>query len=330
VGPHLDRDAPATVFGLDVYADTPLALLGSPQASPTGRELHLRVEQALSLDEPQAASVLCDEHKPDGSVNFRIETDPGGGYLIWGPNYGRHLLSADGHRLCCSPSGADSGEWQRLLIAQVLPFAALLQGLEVFHASAVVLDGSALALVGPSGSGKTSLALELCRLGASFLADDVLALEIRDGELLGHPGTPVAGVSRGEARRVAVTSAPALNDSDPHDPALPGTLALHANARELVIATTGAHEPAPLAALFFLNRRADGPELPRFETVSDPQLLLSATFNFVLSTSARLSGLLEVCAIAAGSRVERVLAGPSVDATQLSEAIAQRMHPSRR
>ena len=77
----------------------------------------------------------------------------------------------------------------------MLPFAALLQGLEVFHASAVVQGGEAIALLGPSRAGKTSLALELCARGASFLADDVLALETREDALFAHPGSPVAGVA---------------------------------------------------------------------------------------------------------------------------------------
>ena len=64
------------------------------------------------------------------------------------------------------PDGTGPGEWQRFLIAQVLPFAAALHGLEVLHASAVTVAGRALALLGPSGAGKTSLALALCRTGA--------------------------------------------------------------------------------------------------------------------------------------------------------------------
>jgi hypothetical protein len=83
--------------------------------------------------------------------------------------------------------------------------------------------------------------------------------------------------------------------------------------------------PAPLRALFFLDRRSDGPEEPCFEPIADAELLLGATFNFLLATPQRLLGLLDVCALAAHECVERVLAGPSVDASQLGAAVRRRL-----
>ncbi len=89
-----------------------------------------------------------------------------------------------------------------------------------------------------------------------------------------------------------------------------------------------AAEPAPLAAMFFLDRRPDGPTEPCFEPIADAQMLLGATFNFVLATPERLRGLLDVCALAAQRRVERILIGPSVDAAQLGVAVTRRLGES--
>lgn len=309
---------PATVFGIDVHADAPVQLLGRPLARATGRALHMSLqaggEQARRLR--GAGELLCDERKESGEVNFQIESRPEEGYLIWGPEYGFHTLSLDGSKLRSSPGDSVGREWQRLLIAQVLPFATLLQGLEVFHASAVVLDDRAVGLIGPSGSGKTSLALELCRLGAGFLADDVLALEMRDGDLLGHPGTPAAGIDRGEVER--------LRDIWTHEPEV-----LWENARELVVRMATVAAPAPLGTLLFLDRRPGGPSTPQFEPVVDPKLLLSATFNFVHASAERLRGLLDVCSLAATRRVERVVTGPAVDVRQLGEAVMRQMSVAR-
>jgi hypothetical protein len=315
---HEER-VPATVFGLDVYANAPVALLGAPRVKATGRELRLSIEPSHVNDTawPGPVGVICDERQPDGSVNFRIESHPEAGYLFWGPAYGRHLLSADGSEARCFAGDSPGEEWQRLLIAQVLPFATLLHGLEVFHASAVVLDGHAIALVGPSGSGKTSIALELCRLGADFLADDVLALEIAEGELLAHPGTPVAGVDHDEVERLRTS---ANDDCTTHQFE---SKVLTSNARELLIPVPGASAPAPLSALFFLDRRPGGPTEPCFEPVADPQMLLAATFNFVLSTAERLRGLLDVCSLTAARRVERISADSSLQAPRLGEAILE-------
>jgi hypothetical protein len=308
----------ATAFGLDVCSERPLSFLAGSMARPTGRTLEVSVQAtgAASLDWPETAELVCEPRAADGSVIFRIEAHPATGYLISGPEYGAHLLSADGRRLRCTPEGCADDAWQRLLIAQVLPFATLLRGLEVFHASAAVLEAGAVALIGPSGAGKTSVALELCHRGASFLADDVLALEPHADELLTHPGSPVAGVDHAEAER--------LRETD--DFSTEKIIAV--NAREQLVRVPGAPEPAPLAALFFLDRRADGPRRPRFEPAAGAQTLLGATFNFVLATPERLRGLLDVCALAARLRVERVVTGPATNASELAAAIGRRLGSS--
>jgi hypothetical protein len=299
----------ATVFGLDVHSEDPLRFLEESRAKPTGRplEVSVHVHGAVELDWLEAAELVCDERQADGRLIFRIWAHREQGYLISGPGYGSHALSADGRRLRCLPEGNPDDAWQRLLIAQVLPFAALLQGLEVFHASAIVRDGAAIAFLGPSGAGKTSLALELCRAGSGFLADDVLSLECRAGRLVAHPGTPVAGVAQ-----------------TTYEGALEQDL-LATNRRERLVATVGARAPAPLAQLFFLERRAGGPEHPQFELADDVQMLLGATFNFVLATPERLRGLLEVCALVAQLKVERILYGPGVETSELSCAVVHRL-----
>ena len=308
--------ARATVFGLDVWADVRLSFLRGASATATGRRLDVCVDSGdcATPGGLDGFELICDEVEPDGTVVFRIEAHPEAGYLLSGPSYGAHLLSADARRLRCAPGNAGEEAWQRLLIAQVLPFAAVLSGLEVFHASAVVIDGHAVAFVGPSRSGKTSVALELCRLGASFLADDVLALESHGAVLVGHPGSPIAGVDHAEVERVQEDS-------------VMGEV-LGVNARERLVRMRAAAEPAPLGALFFLDRRLDGPTEPQFEPIADTKMLLGATFNFVLATPRRLRGLLDACALVAQRRVERVLMGPSVDASQVGVAVKRRLGES--
>jgi hypothetical protein len=305
--------ARATVFGLDVRSQVPLSFLEGSSAPPTGRELDIDAAQA-ACDWPAGSQLICDERQPDGRPIFSIESHPQAGYRIRGPQYGTHLLSADGRRVRCLTESLPDQAWQRLLIAQVLPFAALLHGLEVFHASAVVWRGKAIAVLGRSRAGKTTLALELCRRGASFLADDVLALERGSDGLIGHPGTPVAGVDR--------AGQPQPLDADISSL---GGQVIAVNRRERIVRVRGAAQPAPLTALFLLDRRLDGPARPRFEPFSDPKTLLASTFNFVLGAPERLCGLLDVCALLARLRVERVLAGPAASARELGAAVEQRL-----
>jgi len=201
--------------------------------------------------------------------------------------------------------------WQRFLIGQVLPFAAALKGLEVLHASAIALDGRADALAGPSGAGKTSLALALCARGARFLADDVLALERVDEVLLGHPGTPLAGVAHERGA--------ALADGE----RLAGVVAV--DGRECLIAQADVSDAAPLGALLLLERRRDGPEEPVFEALAGGLALLASTFNFVLTDPGRQERLLDLCALAARGRVEKVLVGLGTDADALADAVLARL-----
>jgi hypothetical protein len=307
--------ATTTAFGLDVWANRPLPFLEGGEVDPTGRRLDLAVEdEGSDLGWPAKAELISDQRHRDGSVSFQIESSPAAGYRIWGPEYGASVLSGDGRRLRSAPAAGEQ-EWQRMLIAQVLPFASVLRGLEVLHASAVVLDGAAVAISGPSGAGKTSLAIALSRLGGTFLADDVLAIERVGDGLVAHPGAPIAGIDREEAERLRLAGAAA--DA-------PAAL-LGANRREEIVRVEPSAAPAPLGALFFLERRPDGPDEPSFAPAPDAQPLLSATFNLVLASPQRLQRLLEISALAARTRVERVLVGPAVDATELAAVLAARI-----
>ena len=90
----------------------------------------------------------------------------------------------------------------------------------MLHASAVVLDGAAVAFTAPSGTGKSTLAAHLVAAGASFLTDDVLALDDRNGVVEAHSGPARTSVSPAELRTMT-----------PHDRALLGARAERPTAR---------------------------------------------------------------------------------------------------
>jgi hypothetical protein len=88
---------------------------------------------------------------------------------------------------------------------------------------------------------------------------------------------------------------------------------------------TGSLAPAPLAGIFYIDRRADGPTMPRFERAGGGAPLLASTFNLFMRGEERMRGLLDVCELAAHQRIERVAAAPSVDPSQLAEAVLDRL-----
>lgn len=300
------------MFGLDLQVPESLTWLAESGANPTGRPVELTVGAEADSEWLEDATPISDERTEDGGVLFQI-TRGERGYGFSGPRYGTAIVSPGASRVWGAPGDGGMEDWQRFLIAQVLPFASVLRGLEVFHASAVTVDGGAVAFLGPSGAGKTSIAMALCRLGASFLTDDVLAIERDGGRLLGHPGAPVAGVATEEAERLR--SRRSLDSS---------TL-LSSDPREAMVRVWPARDPAPLNAIFVLDRRPEAPPEPRFEPVTEPQVLLSATFNLVLLEGPRLEALLDVCSLAAGGMVERVVVGRGTDASSLAAALFERV-----
>jgi HPr Serine kinase C-terminal domain len=302
-----------SAFGLDIAADRPLPFLAAA-GPPSGRPLELNLAPAAEPGWP-AGELICDERRRGGEVEFQIEAMPDG-YEIRGPAYGVCRIAADARRIWGRPGEGGMVGWQRLLIAQTLPFTAVLRGLEVFHAAAVAVDGEGVALSGPSGTGKTSLALALARRGAALLADDVLAVELGGGGLLAHPGAAVAGIDRAEAAR--------LRERGSWD----GGGVVGENEREILVRISPSRRPRPLTALFVLERRV-GAGPPRFEPAADARLLLASTFNLLLASPRRLTAQLEICAELARRRVERLVFGPGSGPDELAELVLERLGEGR-
>jgi hypothetical protein len=121
------------------------------------------------------------------------------------PYYGRHLLSPDGASIESALPRGPSARWQRLFFGQILPLAAALQGLMLFRAGAVAVDGRVVIVGGPPASGKSALITHLVALGGTFVSDDVVALEARESAIVAFPGPARLGVRDAELRRIPST-----------------------------------------------------------------------------------------------------------------------------
>jgi hypothetical protein len=256
-------------FGLEISG--PAALRGIAPAAPTDalRRVMLERVDAAALDAfcgSAPAERLVDFRFADGDPMMRIDARGGAGFEIQAPRHGSHLVSPDGALVRSVLPEDGSRRWERLLAAQVLPLAAALQGLEPLHASAVSLGDRAVAFVAPSGVGKTSIAARLVADGATFVADDVLAVEPLGEALLAHPGVGL------------------LNMPD-------------ADGEKMQVAVVTAGAPLPLAAVYFLRAGAEDERL-RVESEHPPaaRRLLAGTFLRYLRSPERLVVHLDVCA----------------------------------
>lgn len=268
-------------FGLDLESDFELAGMDAT-GPPAGRSVRLRLGdvEAVAAGESERIS---EAPGPNGRPLATIDAVGDRGFVARAEGFGSAWIDAGGGSITWEPGGPDALRSQRFLGGQVLPFAAVLNGLEVFHASAVVLDGRALAVVAGSGAGKTTVALELSRRGLPFLNDDALAL---DADLLAHPGPGLANVGE---ERVAVRR--------------------HAQA-------------VPLGTLCFLERPSGENLLVERLAPVEPRLLLAATFNLALRTPERLVRQLEACSrIAASIDILRARCPAGVDAATLAARI---------
>ena len=77
--------------------------------------------------------------------------------------------------------GSETDRLPILTAGTVLAAICQLNGQLVLHASAVAVEGSAVAFVGDSGAGKSTLAAMACLGGADLVTDDVLRVEPHHG-----------------------------------------------------------------------------------------------------------------------------------------------------
>lgn len=102
--------------------------------------------------------------------NWRID---GAHVLFRVPGLVRFLI-ADGREIffALEASGRDE-DVVPFLLSTALGILLHQRQLLVLHASAVLLEGQAIAICGPSGAGKSTLAAALCKAGCSFFSDDI-------------------------------------------------------------------------------------------------------------------------------------------------------------
>jgi hypothetical protein len=304
----------ASAFGLAVRGPLRLESLVS---APTAGEPEARVERASrgALDarwRAACARPLLERRVAGGGIGLTVQHDTGAGYRVWAPRHGVWIVTPDGRAVTGAPPSGPRWRWERLVLAQALPLAAVLQGMEVLHASAVCVDGRALAFIGPSGAGKTTLATRLLARGARLVTDDVLAVTTEGATVWGHRGGAVARIDADTLRGMTRAERAALGPVEAR------------GAKWHVRPPTG---PArvPLGALYVLGGGArDSRVTVRPLHPVDPGLLLGSAFLPYLDARDRLRRQLDVvAAIAAGVPAYAVDAGRRAGPAAAADAVLE-------
>ena len=123
----------------------------------------------------------------DASLFYR-ESDK---YVVRFPDRADFIISLNRQTVTCTPSpGIPDDEIEVLYFNQIIPLVMGCNGEFVLHASAVVVDGRAIAFLGPTRRGKSTLAAAFAKAGHAFLTDDGLILDRDDEDYLVRPRAP--------------------------------------------------------------------------------------------------------------------------------------------
>ncbi len=164
------------LYGLRVHSEIVLpAPIAQSDLPPYDLQVGWGERKAISDDAP-AGEILAHLVLDNGRGYTLVDT--GSGYIYFFHNTGEFWIDYDlrSVRVHLAPD-VQPDIAGLLVVGNVIACVLTLAGECVLHASAVEIDGSALAFLGSSGMGKSSLAALLCANGARFITDDLLRLE---------------------------------------------------------------------------------------------------------------------------------------------------------
>jgi chloramphenicol 3-O-phosphotransferase len=170
------------------------------------------------------------------------------------------------------------------LFGPVLSFALLRRGIESLHATALTINGDAIALLGDSGAGKSTLAAALLARGARLLTDDLLVVKYEAGVPMAQPGL----------RRLKL-----MPDAAGRWPQNGAGAPFHPGSPKRVFRLTEdscARASAPLRACFVLKRGAPTASARLLASSAGMQQIAANAFNTLDVRSARLRAHFEACA----------------------------------
>jgi hypothetical protein len=303
----------ARAFGLEIEASFEAPGLPPAAGPAVGPRTRLDLAPAADIDRDWPVSGtrrVLEETFEEGPPARTIDVHPEHGYRLYARHFGLARISPPGDRVMCAPPDDEPWSWQRFLVGRILPWAAVLRGREVLHASAVGHGGRAAAFVGETGAGKTSLAVQLVLRGMEFVTDDVLALELADPPLA-HPGAAIVSVRPAERETIPAATWSAL-----------GTELGHSG--KSYVSLPRVERALPLGALYFLTL-GEGPAVEPIAKL-DPRALLASTFVAGVQTPARLLNQLEVCAaVARGVPLFHLRRPPGVGSRELAAIVHEHM-----
>lgn len=270
-----------SVFGLTLRSNVPIAaLLLSP--SPSAPDID--VQFGIS---PVSAGFISSEHEesfyasadlnPSGEPLVRIWRNSGGSlFRVEFDEGAQFWLSRDARNVWAvwrPPLSLDDAV--SYLLGPVIGLLLRLRGVVCLHASAISLDGRAIAFVGPEGAGKSTTAAAFAARGHAILSDDIVALIEREQAFHVLPAWPHLSLWPDSVD--AIFGSP---DAAPRFSATYEKRRLPLGNPSLPFETRA----LPLSSIFLLGSRSADPP-PRAELLSPREALLALVANSYASNA---------------------------------------------
>jgi hypothetical protein len=264
--------------------------------------------RAASLDDaPVRYRTANAEHPLDNLVVRELPE----GFVFQYADGTEFCVSADGREIWSRwPEPATLADTETYLLGPVVGFALRLRGLLCLHASAVVINGRAVALAGGSHAGKSTTAAAFAAAGYPVLSDDLVAVRQDGMSWFVAPASPYL--------KVWEDSAAHLFGPDIELPRLTPTW----SKRAIELSTHGyafADAPRPLTAIVTLGPRASDAARPLVhpapKTATLLALLPETSAGYLLDATMRRTELAQLGGLL--SAVRTFAAEPSDDPARL-------------
>ncbi|MFI5232074.1 MAG: hypothetical protein ACHQSE_06140 [Gemmatimonadales bacterium] len=249
-----------------------------------------------------------DESEPDGALVVHEFAE---GFRLRYADATEFHVARDGREVWATWAASSTlADTETYLLGPVLGFAQRLMGMLCLHASAVVVDGAAIALCGPAHAGKSTTAGAFAAAGFGVLADDMTAVRASPGGMMAMPGSDHLRVWE-DSERILLGTSGAL-------PRLTPTWDKRA-LRLRGVGWTWHADPVRLGAVVLLAPRADAPDAPRVEVVPPGEAFVAIAANsyanYLLDDRMRAAEFAAIAELM--SSVEVVRATPHTDPARL-------------
>lgn len=274
-------------FGIPIVSNFAIPGLREHPCAPPDAQAPLRV--TFGIDPPAFERALCTAanvwyRSPDAS------SDEDAGLIIWRIQQERCIrfrffdgteftVHEDGTEVWATwPPALSLEDTTTYLLGPIAGFILRIRGVASLHASVVVIDGEAVALVGAPGAGKSTTAAAFALRGHPVLTDDLAPLVEDDGRFMVQPSYPRLRLWP-ESAEMLLGSPDALPRLTPTWDKLYLPLGVEGQVYQ--------DHPMPLAAIYLLGTRESSAGTPRAEAPPATAAFVELTAHLYTSPALR-------------------------------------------